>query len=49
MDIMSCEINGRNNFDAIVTDPPYGYRAAARKAKNTGNGDFHGTEISNCD
>ena len=47
---MSCVINGNNKFDAIVTDPPYGYRASARKAKNYGLiGDFHGTEITNCD
>ena len=31
-DILTCEINGMNRFDAIVTDPPYGLRASARKA-----------------
>ena len=50
MDIMSCNINGNNCFDAIVTDPPYGYRAAARKAKNSAKGgEHHATEITNCD
>ena len=31
-DILTCDINGMNRFDAIVADPPYGFRASARKA-----------------
>lgn len=30
MDIMTCNLKGENLFDAIITDPPYGFRASAR-------------------
>lgn len=32
MDILTCDIKQNNQFDSIVTDPPYGFRASARKA-----------------
>ena len=37
MDIMVGGLRPSNQFDAIVTDPPYGYRASARKAVNSNN------------
>lgn len=55
MDIISCSLKGNNRFDAIVTDPPYGFRASARKATKSTKAPanyedaHHATEITNCD